>query len=209
VPLSGSPGTVTSSGTSWRQPRRPGAGQVEDRAGGVATDGRDAPDDERPDGRPDVRAAGPPEDDRRAEADDRCDDAAARRADFRPDGEPRSARTAAAPAPRRRGASRGAGATPDGGCAGTITTATPERCAKNGVVPGGPSAATRRVAVPALIAASVGSEVSATSRATVIVQRSRTRAPPAARQHRPTAQLPPIHNGLSFRKFRSRRSAPC
>jgi hypothetical protein len=57
--------------------------------------------------------------------------------------------------------------------AGTTTIGTPEG-PKNGVVPDGP-AAIRRVAVPALIAASVGSDVNATSKATVTAQRLRTR----------------------------------
>jgi hypothetical protein len=78
-------------------------------------------------------------------------------------------------------------ATTAGACgsgAGTTTTGTTEGCAMNGVVPPC-SAPWPRVAVPALIAASVGSDANATSNATVTVQRwaeppgerSRTRTP--------------------------------
>ena len=56
-----------------------------------------------------------------------------------------------------------------GGC-GTITTGTPDGWAMNGVVPSG-SPLRPRVAEPALIAASVGSDASATSSTTVEVQR--------------------------------------
>jgi hypothetical protein len=55
------------------------------------------------------------------------------------------------------------------GC-GTITIGTPDGWAMNGVVPSG-SAVWPRVAEPALIAASVGSDASETSRTTVKVQR--------------------------------------
>jgi hypothetical protein len=161
---------------------------------------------ERTGGRLDeVRADDADDADFRGEAAGRRVAATHRRADFPPVA---GTRPPAAPAPRGRGTSRGAtAATCDGDGAGTTTTGTRDRCTKNGVVPAVPSAATRRVAVPALIAASVGSDVSATSRATVIVQRSRTCAP-HSRQHRPSAQLPPIHNVWSSAKFRSRREAP-